>query len=274
MGLVLRAMRGHRVPLHVAPTRKRASRRRRSDLLATACDLASEVYHPARADGEIYLVDISTDIRVAIGERVCDGQVYATVAFCGTESITDWMYNLMLWMVGQDGGVEGRVHAGYCRKWKSVGPKVTKALARTRHRRVLIAGHSLGGALATIACNSIARSLPHLEVSAFTFGAPRCADSTYHSAPLPPNVASFVRCVHAGDIVHMFPPIPGYAHPRCADVVTVGRASHTPLQPPCDADSCSHALWQQLLRAWRGRLRLEHHQMFSYRRAIAVGDIG
>jgi hypothetical protein len=272
MGYIFRMAAGPRLPRHVAPARKFSSRPRRSSLMSTACDLASEVYHPTRTDKEVYVCDIAADVRVALGERICDGKRYGTVAFCGTESLNDWAYNLMLWMVGQEDGLEGHVHAGFCRKWKAVSVKVTTALKRLGCVRVLVTGHSLGGALSTIACIDIARTLPNVEVTAYTFGSPRCADERFHAAPVPRNLKKFVRCVHVGDIVHMFPPFPGYAHPTCAEVVTVGRASHALVQDACDR--CTHVLWQQLLRAWRGRLRLEHHQMFSYRRAITVGDIG
>lgn len=238
-----------------------------------ACDLASEVYRPTRADDDVYVCDLGANVRVALGRRACKGRTYSTVAFCGTECWHDWLFNLMLWMVGQEDGIEGRVHAGFCRKWKSVQPKVIRVLKELDCRKIVVVGHSLGGALATISANDIARALPTKFVHAVTFGAPRCANAGFHSAPRPANLARFIRCVHVGDFVHYLPPFPGYEHPQDAEVVIVGSRGDDSRGTGVTCEECTHPLWEQLQRAWRGRLKIEYHQIFAYRRAITMGDI-
>lgn len=254
----------------IPPKRAAISHLRRDNILATACDLSEEVYHPALTEQDAYVLDLSHDVRVALGQRSCRGKLYNTVAFCGTDSLNDWLYNLMMWMVWHN-GTDGRVHAGFCRKWRAVRSKVICALSRLSCRRILITGHSLGGALATIATSDIARELPHRHVYTITFGSPRCADVKFHSRPRPPNLIRFIRCVHSGDFVQLFPPLPGYVHPGCAEVVIVGPDRRDDRDISVEGQDCE--LWLQLQRTWRGRFRLEHHQMFAYRRAIALGDV-
>ena len=276
MGRALRTMWSVRTPRLAPPRRKAMHGPRRSTLMATACDLSEEVYLPTIAPNDVFVADVAADVRVALGQRVCAGRRYCTVAFCGTESLNDWLYNLMLWMVERGDGSEGRVHAGFCRKWAAVSCKVIAALERIGCGRVLVTGHSLGGALATIASVDIARALPDVRVHAYTFGAPRCADTRFYAAPAPANLEKLVRCVHAGDFVHMFPPLPGYAHPPTAEVVFVGTRAYLARDPVARDDAAgesAHALWSQLQRAWRGRFGLDHHQMFAYRRAVLTGDI-
>lgn len=259
----------------IASKRASISRMRRASLIATACDLSLEVYEPTITDEDVYVCDIATDVRVGLGTRVCEGKRYTTVTFCGTESLNDWFFNLMLWLVVRDDGTEGRVHAGFCCKWKAVRTKIIDGVRRLGVKRVLITGHSLGGALASIAAIDIARALPRTEVTAYTFGAPRCGDGRFHGAPLPRNIVTFVRCVHAGDVVESFPPLPGYAHPTYARLLVVGRNASRSSAVAIDAECglFTHALWLQLQRLWRGRFRLEHHQIFAYRRAILTNDL-
>ena len=266
-----------RVPRHIAPKRVHVSRSRCTSLLLTACNLSQEVYQPTKTDADMYVSDLKADVRVNIGKRICGRTQYCTVAFSGTESLNDWLYNLMMWMVGQEYGIEGRVHAGFCSKWRAVRCKVINVLKKIGTTDILVTGHSLGGALATIASFDLARTLPDRRVFAYTFGAPRCADYKFHSSFPPRNLVHFVRCIHAGDFVHMFPPLPGYVHPHMADLLVVGQSAHTNRKVDLSENRGewhTSALWQQLQRAWRTRLKLEHHRIFSYRRAIVLGDMG
>lgn len=260
---------------HVTPRRAAVSHPRRNALIATACDLSEEVYHPRKTQEDFFVSDVATDVRVSMGVRVCDSKRYCTVAFCGTESLNDWLYNFMLWTVGQGDGMPGRVHAGYWRKWTSVRTRVVRSLLRLKPKRVLVTGHSLGGALASMACGDIARALPNVSVYSYTFGAPRCADAEFYARDPPPNLVNFVRCVHAGDVIHNFPPLPGYVHPERAQLLVVGRSTCRTRPEPCHRSPvAAHPLLVQLQSLWRFNQHLEHHLMFSYKRAIAMDDIG
>lgn len=230
---------------------------RRDSLLMTACDVAAETYRDYRTD-DVYVANLTSATEVALGTRVCNDRRYCTVAFRGTESLADWTHNMMCWLVGL-GDAEGRVHAGFYRRWDSVSRKVMRMLASMRPKRILIAGHSLGGAVATIAARQIAKSAPAAEVTVVTFGAPVCGDAVFSSIKPPPNVVRFVRCVHVDDMVSALR-LPGYVHPKHAEVLLVGSGS---------SDGGDHVLFQQLTRIWRSGFDLTEHQIYTYRSCLA-----
>jgi pimeloyl-ACP methyl ester carboxylesterase len=235
----------------------------RNSLLLTACDCAEHAYAPQRVT-DVFLTCLKTDTSVAVVERVCNGSNYLVIAFCGSESFTDWIHNLMVWMARFE-GVEGRVHAGFPRQWRSVSVKLLRVVRKTKPRRVLITGHSLGGAIASIAFRDIARVVPGAHIDVVTFGSPQCADIRFNSISVPRNVRSFIRCVHEGDLVQLCPPLPGYSHPQFADVLVVrgGRISKESGYGAYD-----HVLSHQLFRIWRGKFRLSHHELFEYRKIL------
>jgi hypothetical protein len=248
--------------------RAQTSQIRSNSLLLTACDCAENAYAPAHTS-DVVLSDIRTDTAVAITHRVCRGRRYLVIAFCGSESFVDWAHNMMVWMARLE-GVEGRVHAGFLRQWRSVSPKLLRVVRFMKPRRILITGHSLGGAIASIAFRDISRVAQSASIDVVTFGSPQCADIRFNSANVPSNVGSFVRCVHEGDPVQLCPPLPGYSHPQFADVVVVRRGG---ARKEAGYDVYNHVLYHQLCRIWRGKFRLSHHELFEYRRAFATSCV-
>ncbi len=116
----------------------------------------------------------------------------AVLAFRGTETLRDWIKNINLPLAAFAGG--GRVHGGFLRGLDSVWPEIERALAGM-NCPLYFTGHSLGGALATVAA---ARHRPH---ALYTFGSPRPGDETF---------AGIVRCpayriVHSSDVVTALP---------------------------------------------------------------------
>lgn len=97
----------------------------------------------------------------------------------------------------------GKVHGGFYRAYDSIADDIGKALKSDPDRSSLplyITGHSLGGALATIA----AKLLDHDGgiAACVTFGSPRVGDEHWISGLKPP----VYRLVNAADIVTMLPP--------------------------------------------------------------------
>lgn len=104
--------------------------------------------------------------------------------------------------------VGGRVHSGFAAAFAQVSDRLDAILARrTRKQRLWLTGHSLGGALATLAAAHIgSEAIDGL----YTFGSPRVGDAAF-TAVLPSR--SHIRFVHRDDWVPQIPPeFLGYVH--------------------------------------------------------------
>ncbi|WP_019499773.1 lipase family protein [Pseudanabaena sp. PCC 6802] len=97
---------------------------------------------------------------------------YLCFAFRGTDEITDWLDNLNMF---PERAIFGEFHRGF---WNSVSDvwqelfEKYKTLKDRKKRPLFLTGHSLGGAMATIA----AARLIHMDlpfISTYTFGQPR-----------------------------------------------------------------------------------------------------
>jgi hypothetical protein len=123
------------------------------------------------------------------------------VAFRGTASAQDVLTDLMAWRIRWHPG--GRAHAGFAWALRRVWPALLQTL--THHSgRLVYTGHSLGGALATLA----ATLLP--PAALYTFGAPRVGNARF--AELLRDV-DHVRATDCADAVCDVPPSwLGYVH--------------------------------------------------------------
>jgi hypothetical protein len=147
-------------------------------------------------------------------------RAWAALVFRGTENIRDWLTNaelmMMPWMRG------GRVHAGFRRAFLSIQQKLEDSLREhlPDSTPLFYAGHSLGGALATLAASW------RKPAAAYTFGSPYVGDDAFGET----LNGHFYRVVNDRDIVATVPlPIPprlDYVHH--GDLHRIG-ASHTPL---------------------------------------------
>jgi hypothetical protein len=110
------------------------------------------------------------------GVGFCDaGRVF--LVFRGTQplALSDWLYNLSAWVVDSPAR-----HAGFQRGWNELAGEVNDWLAEvmpTRHS-LCLGGHSLGGAIATIAAMDLARSKRPLR-RIVTLGSPRVGGSGF-----------------------------------------------------------------------------------------------
>jgi triacylglycerol lipase len=97
----------------------------------------------------------------------------------------------------------GHIHAGFGHSWRSLEHSVLKAIP-VKTQELWITGHSLGGALATVAAQALNPLFNIRRV--VTFGSPRvCGPETAHSVNW--NFRDKIyRVVHSNDIV---PRVPG-----------------------------------------------------------------
>ena len=104
------------------------------------------------------------------------------LVFRGTKPVTNWIFNFAI--LKEDcpnpdicGGGSG--HAGFLQAYKNLSPVIQDVLEKHKVESVSIAGHSLGGALATIA----AIQLEGIKINTFaTFGAPAVGDREFAGA--------------------------------------------------------------------------------------------
>jgi triacylglycerol lipase len=116
-----------------------------------------------------------------------------------------WIDSLFLPAVCRAGG---RVHSGFLRAFAEVSGELDALLkVKSGGQRVWLAGHSLGGALATLAAAHLGRDAVQ---GVYTYGCPRVGDAKFTSV-LPET--SHFRFVHREDwVVRQPPEFLGYVH--------------------------------------------------------------
>lgn len=143
------------------------------------------------------------------------------VAFRGTSSLKD--AGIDADAVGVvDSGLPGSicVHAGFLKSWIDVAKDVDDRIAATRSDnlraalltgkptgRVVFTGHSLGGALATLAALHWQRDNPQSDVSVFTYGSPRVGFKSF-ARLFDDTFPDVTRVVHDDDLVPQVPVSP------------------------------------------------------------------
>lgn len=127
---------------------------------------------------------------------------FITLAFRGTEStsVKDIKSDAKATTTKCDSG--GNIHSGFKQAFEEVAIEIQHTLDQDefKNKPLFITGHSLGGALATIA----AKKLKHTGgmASCYTFGSPRVGDEKWISNIKTP----LYRVVNAADCVTMMPP--------------------------------------------------------------------
>lgn len=147
--------------------------------------------------------------QVAAGDTqaiVAHNDAVAMFAFRGTESIGDWLTNIQI--VGRDRPY-GRVHNGFYRAFKDVRETLRQTLNDGNFRNVFYCGHSLGGALATIAMAELADA-PAEFTAGYTCGQPKTGKKSFRRHFNERHGADFFRFVNDGDVVTRVPP--AYRH--------------------------------------------------------------
>lgn len=128
----------------------------------------------------------------------------ALVAFRGTEKkIGDWLIDLNT--VGLNRPY-GRIHRGFWFAFESVAEQIRDAIDSLGKPKLVLTGHSLGGALACIAAAEWLHDGSREVLSIYTFGQP-----AFGKGDLPDRIyqrvnGAYYRFVNDGDIVSMVPP--------------------------------------------------------------------
>jgi triacylglycerol lipase len=128
------------------------------------------------------------------------------ISMRGTVTAVDWVTDLVQTLHRGPSG--SSVHGGFLRTFESFEPALRNYFHSHRNPTTIhIVGHSLGGALATIAADYLAAL--QLDVKLYTFGSPRVGTNNF-SEQLSKNVkpANMFRVSNQSDPVTMLPTFP------------------------------------------------------------------
>lgn len=140
------------------------------------------------------------------------------VVFRGSDEIKDWFNNIDVDLVG--GPMGGKVHEGFARMlhfvWREVQLEIRQLkLAASQQNRslpLLLTGHSLGAALATLA-TAYLREKDQPVQGLYSFGSPRVGDRTFARHFNGDFGDKTFRIVNQNDMITRLPPrVLSYSH--------------------------------------------------------------
>jgi len=144
---------------------------------------------------------------------VLESEERSLVVFRGTQRRVEWLNNISA--IHEDfidpkvHSPLGRVHVGFHGKYKElVDPLPLEVMGRLNPTKpCYVSGHSLGGAIATLAALDAALNLPELrpQLRLYTYASPRVGDVAFANA-FQQQVPNSYRIVNLADVVPLVPP--------------------------------------------------------------------
>ncbi len=136
------------------------------------------------------------------------------ITFRGSDSKKDWKTNLtLIKKTIPYGNISSpiKVHSGFLTAYKSVREDILQQIGKDI-KRVIVTGHSQGGALATLCAVDIEYNFSNIQVELYGYGSPRVGNRAFAKSYNKRVPLSF-RIVTRGDMVTKVPPvIMGYRH--------------------------------------------------------------
>lgn len=179
-------------------------------LLIEQCAAYSKDAYAMEVDG-VFIEDKETDTQSFV---VVDGD-YIVFTGQGTTSVTDWMIDFRLYRTRVPYLRNCLVHAGFMKSYNSIRERVYECVEKIMKERkikgFICTGHSLFGAIATVASLDFKFKFPDLEIVCVTFGAPR-AGSRLFASFFNENIDKSYRCVRLKDPVAFSPTAPRFSH--------------------------------------------------------------
>jgi predicted lipase len=157
-----------------------------------------------------------TDTQVAILTDETTNRLY--VVFRGSDKPIDWINNVQfrqqIYPYG-DGNSEVRFHRGFMAAYFAIRDPLLKVVDQFRDQRIIVTGHSLGGALATIGALDLQYNLgtaDNFSFSVYTYGAPRVGNLALVES-FNRRVPDSHRFIYGWDVVTRVPrEWQGYSH--------------------------------------------------------------
>lgn len=127
------------------------------------------------------------------------------VGFTGTDQFVDWIFNLNFKKVNWS-KYDSQVHAGFSWLFSIIEVSLSRDLRLLSGYKIIFCGHSLGGAMATLASSKYC----HRTLSLVTFGSPRVGCAKFKKG-IEKEVQLIVRVTNVLDPVGYLP-LFGYSH--------------------------------------------------------------
>jgi predicted lipase len=158
-----------------------------------------------------------TDTQAAILINTDTQDLY--IVFRGTEKGIDWINNFQIrqqiYPYGDESSTDVRFHRGFMLAYFAVRDRLLEAVRDLPNYTITTTGHSLGGALATIAALDVQYNITQhtgQAIRAYTFGAPRVGNSALVNS-FRQRVPDSHRFVYGWDIVTRVPRLwQGFEH--------------------------------------------------------------
>lgn len=141
------------------------------------------------------------------------------IVFRGTEKGIDWINNFQfrqqIYPYGDESTTDVRFHRGFMMAYFAVRDRLLEAVRQYPNTTIGVTGHSLGGAIATIAALDVQYNITQhtgQTIKLYTFGAPRVGNPAFVNS-FRQRVPYSYRFVYGWDIVTHIPRIwQGYEH--------------------------------------------------------------
>jgi hypothetical protein len=168
----------------------------------------------------VYIYKIQGILRITEYEDLVygtyDNDEYLFIIFKGTSTLEDVITDLQFFQKDDSYNIPGEIHSGFYDVLKDRFQEFIDIITRAIHenKSIIISGHSLGGALATVLFSYIQANYYHFieNIKLYTFGCPRVGDKPFANFISSSNKAE--RIVNKGDIVTMIPIIDYYHHDK------------------------------------------------------------
>jgi hypothetical protein len=128
------------------------------------------------------------------------------VCFRGTSSLKDVKTDLDISLLDiKFNSINCKVHSGFYKQYISIADVLFQhILANLHFKELIICGHSLGGALATLATLDLIHKLPNCNIQCITFGSPRVGDINFVKL-YNEKIKKSYRIVNHKDPIQYFP---------------------------------------------------------------------
>lgn len=129
------------------------------------------------------------------------------ITFRGTSSLQDWLIDLDCSTVSPDfyNNEKIQVHNGFYKQYSSIRQHILTFLFQSRHRKIVVCGHSLGGALATLCALDIVVNLViSTQPIVVTIGSPRVGNKEFVKL-YQTYITNSIRLTNSKDPIPYFP---------------------------------------------------------------------